>query len=74
MSSEEVEDMITKKIEANKKNGSLHLNIHGIGERNIEVILKILADIEKESKIARKKIDQSGKVVTVKIEFESEAH
>lgn len=72
MNSDEVEAMIMKKIEANKKNGTPRLNIHGIGERNIEVILKILTEIEKKSKIARKKIDQSGKVIIVKLEFEPE--
>lgn len=70
MSSQEVEEMIIKKIEANKKNGSNRLNIHGIGGQNIEVIFKILEDIEKKSKIARKKIDQSGQALTVKLEFE----
>lgn len=70
MNEGEVENMITKKIEANRKNGSMKLNIHGIGERNIEVIFKILTEIEKKLTITRKKIDQSGNAITVKLEFE----
>lgn len=70
MTNEEVEESIMKKMEANKKNSSMRLNIHGIGEKNIELIFKILAEIEKKSKIARKKIDQSGYALTVKLEFE----
>lgn len=70
MNEDEVEEMINKKIEANRKNGSMKLNIHGIGEKNIEVIFKILVKIEKSLTIARKKIDQSGNAITVKLEFE----
>ncbi len=71
MTEDEVRSSIKTRMETNIKHGINYLYIHGIGERNIKIIDKVLSGIEQSSRwtIKSKEITQKKLALSIKLEF-----
>jgi len=68
MSSEQTKDAIMQKMETNSKYGIKFLNIHGIGNHNVNKIKETISEIEKEKKL-EKSIEEKQNIIIVRIKF-----
>lgn len=68
MSNESAEQEVKDRINIAKKYGISYLNIHGIGEENVDKIIHILNKLRPELSFPDE-IKRQGNVITVKIQF-----
>lgn len=66
MNKEEVKKEIKLKIEQMRKYGVENLNIHGIGEKNIECIRNAIVELA-DIKIFEKRIEEEGNIIVVRL-------
>lgn len=69
MTRTEVETAIKIKIFRNMKYGIRNVTIHGMGRSNVAKIREAILNLEEETPILKKEIDETGNIILVKLSF-----
>ena len=68
MTPEETKNVILQKMDTNNKYGIKFLNIHGIGQSNVNKIKETIVEIESEKKL-EKSIEERGRIIIARLRF-----